>query len=492
MDDKQKDNNEEPILGENQEQDNQEIDNQTIENSEEANIFETESQEPEIEPVQQENQTFSTQTNITTTNEVSVKNKVKETKEKKPKFTKKKLIITLVILLLVAGGAVAYYYMQQKDDKTPAGNSANSNQTNDDKKEEAKEIVADTIAYAFSSKTGDPYGLFWRPAGSGERTDAKLSYPTITHSDVLDQKVVVSAQEGSGSTTKEVVIYSEDGGKSYKKIFDGKSSSSSETFGDQVTSLKLSSDGSRVAIGIVTSSSDGKAVEINPSNSESKDIIVAENGVIFVYGYDASSGNLVYTEGCYNCDGNLGNEIYVVNTKSKAKKTIAKSTDTNLVQPIGVTKDFSRVLVLNTTKDNSIKPDGLYDFYIGPPYSLDLVKIKDLTKTSLAPFGTKLALNSQSTVPDIFKTAGFLNDGLTPYYAYDSSVSAYFDNQKPTTLFTADKSLVGVHYVSEAEVITSSGVFADFKLTNYKVKSKELISILNGDDNTSIFGVTTK
>jgi hypothetical protein len=67
----------------------------------------------------------------------------------------------------------------------------------------------------------------------------------------------------------------------------------------------------------------------------------------------------------------------------------------------------------------------------------------------------------------------------------------------PVTKFEADKQISEAAYVSDTEVVVATGVadaygyIKDYSLSTFKLTDKSIIKVLEGDQQTTIIGVTS-
>lgn len=400
---------------------------------------------------------------------------------------KKPTIVILIILALLVGVGVVYWFVIKDSNKssnqpTQANNSTQKSSADDTEPESPKDLVADNVIYAYRVKDTDPVGLYWRPAGGGERnlvmtiTDGNY----MGYSDVRGQYVAFNTSAGSAS---ESVWFSNDSGKNYKKIFSAES-------GKSITSVKISINEARVVVGQSSNSSQpAEAIEINPENSESKKLFSADTGGVFVRAYDSKNQKIIYSEGCWGCDGNLGNTVFYKDMSKGTTKELIKSSDIIIKELVAVNSDFTEALVRGTTKDDSIAPtDSFYGFYLGAPYSLISVDIASGQEKSLATFGEK---QTNSSAEALYSSVGYMADSKTPYYVLDKRIFMV-KSSGSSLLFESPSAIYSEYFVSANDVVMAVGPYNNFNVINYLLKDQKNNQVLSGDDKTTILGVTTK
>ncbi len=153
-----------------------------------------------------------------------------------------------------------------------------------------------------------------------------------------------------------------------------------------------------------------------------------------------------------------------------------------------VNDDFSEILITQKTIDKSLEIPDIIGYYLGPPYTLSSVKLNGNAVTEMGQFGEKLTPEALVN-GDPFSSAGYMPEDNTPYFAYKNQIFAIKNNSK-TVIFESTKDLLDTPFVGNENIITSSGSFDNFILNNYNVKDKSNQTILTGDVNTKILGVT--
>lgn len=420
-----------------------------------------------------------------------------DVKESLKPHSNKKLYIIIGAILAILLAVSAYFLLRKDNSKTTQANTATSQTTKnkpiDTKKDQevAKEQVADNVVYSFTESDNKPYSVFWRPASAGQRTlSTTMSNKTRSgYSDVKMGNVAYVSSPDSGATDSLAVYFSKDSGKTFKKIYSLPVNKETSQVGDQITSIKISNDGSKVVVGYLPGDSSNQVTEINPDTLATKKLFTSTKAGVFITAYDSVSEKIIYSEGCFNCDGNIGNTVVVRNLKTGQIKELVKSTDTMIKQSVSVNADFTELLVEGVTKDlNSAVKDSFFGYYMGAPYTVISVNIDSAVEKSIASFGEK---QKDPNSPAVHSSIGYMADGKTAYYALDKQVYS-LSSGKPTLLYEAPKGLYSVYFVSDASVVAGYGTYNDFVLNNFSTKDKKVTQILSGDNKTSIFGVTTK
>ena len=413
------------------------------------------------------------------------------TKPIQPKGSSKKkwLIILLVILLLAGGAAAAYFLVLKKDDPAPATNTPVT-QTQP-QQEAKKELKLDTVSYAFRSNDSAPFELFWRPASSGDKTKVTALPPqaNISQSAVYKNKVVYTLDSNLDSNTGASIWFSEDGGKNFKEIFKETGATNVNNL-YEFTSIIFSSDGSSLVYGYLPTNGKNQVtkLDLTSSNYERQVLFSNDSRGVFLHGYNAAQKKLIYSEGCYGCGGNLDKAILLRDLATNTNTELISSSDTKIVIFEAVNDDFSEILITQKTIDKSLEIPDIIGYYLGPPYTLSSVKLNGNAVTEMGQFGEKLTPEALVN-GDPFSSAGYMPEDNTPYFAYKNQIFAIKNNSK-TVIFESTKDLLDTPFVGNENIITSSGSFDNFILNNYNVKDKSNQTILTGDVNTKILGVT--
>jgi hypothetical protein len=381
--------------------------------------------------------------------------------------SKKPLILLAVLLILAALGAGYWFFL--KDDSAPASDQA---QTTDEVSQEAEATKktgdADTVAYAFKADDNANYSVFWRNVLGGDRTEVGPlgAKSFVTHSAVSGSNVAYATDNSFEGTAEKAVWLSTDGGKTYSKAMDISDNT-------QVTSMLFSVDESELAVALLPNVGESNTVKsINVSSKQSKDLFSSDNAGVFLEGYSTEKKLLIYSEGCFNCDGNLGSPIYKWDLNAASRTEISDAKVSSGYAHTVVRSDFTEILVAEGTLG-----DGLG---MGAPYNLLRIAVADGKVTPVA-----------ENVNGLLIGLGYMADNQTPYYALGKQILTA-KGAAPTVYFESDKDIVGAYFVSDKEVIVSTGQQSEFVLYRYDVAAKSSKNILNGDGNTTIFGVTSK
>ncbi len=393
------------------------------------------------------------------------------------KWYKSKKFIILVLLLIVGAG-VAWYLTKNHE---PSQTSTSQATGSVNQQTETKELKPTNIAYSYrtvesppnvgcgATGSGSKFEIFWRPITGGDRTSAAdIGNKLVSQSDVNKDKVAVVTAPECGGTDSAGLWISKDSGKTYEKIFSTNPPKDNQVE-DQITSVKLSNDGSSVVIAVLPGGSSQNTVkEIDVSTKESKDLFTIEQPGVFIEGYNKSKNQIYYYVGCYNCDANTYNKLYVRDTIND-KEDVVYEHDRITEQTV-FNKDFTKVLLAKSTAG-----EGLGG---GPPYSIEEFDL-----------GSKQSSNLKNITTGTNLRVGYTEEEV-PYYTNETKVSKIVADKSETVVFEAAKPIMNVYLVSADQVIASSGAYDDNVLTNYTLNDKKTIEILKGDVNTNIFGVT--
>lgn len=387
----------------------------------------------------------------------------KDTKNKK----KKMLIVLLAIVLITS--AAAYFMFMKKDVKTDTADSSVQPNSQVEETISATPKSPDMVAYAFKEDGNDPYSFYTRPTAGGDRVAATGVKPNdyVYTSDVHGNNVAFVTEPTADTPVS--IWLSKDGGRSYDQVFEG-TKATDDSSGDQVTSLIFSTDGSKLIFGKLQDNRKNAVTTINVADAKTDVLFESEKAGIFLEGFNATSGEVLYFEGCFNCDGTIRSALMYWD-KDGASKTLVEGNFHN----IAVRNDFKELVAIDGTLGDN---DGGFSS-VGTPFTYVRVAIPTGEKTELAKTSNDYAF------------AGYLNDNETIYYTDKNKVIE--DKDKPSTVYESSGTLFGVDFVSDENVIVRTGAEPqNFTLNNYDVAEKNTTKILSADVNTVIFGISTK
>ncbi len=353
----------------------------------------------------------------------------------------------IVLLLLIAASFGVWWFAMRENKKSTQTNSTSSSTTSETTTTATS--TSDLVAYAFKDKSS-PYSIYWRSAVGGNRTEVKK----------LSATDVVTYYDSSGSNTAfattNSIYVSTDGGRTYKAVFVGEG-------GAQITSFKFSSEGKNIAFGLLPSLGKKNIVKsIDLDGKDQKDLFTSEMAGVFIKAYSVGKQKIIYQEGCFNCDGPPGDLLFRDLKTNKVTTLLTESTA--VLSAAEVSNDLSTIIY----------------------HSADAIKFNLL---NLANNKTTQIASAPNTTKSI--ALGFTANNL-PYYAVDNQLYVV-KNGKPSLVFKATDLILKTVYVSDKEVIIGTGKdTSDYSLGNYNIATQKLVKIFQGDNNTLIFGVTTK
>lgn len=385
-----------------------------------------------------------------------------------------KHVLLAVILIIMAGLAWWFYFRDSGD------SSSNETQTSTSEKAEVADAAEPTspytVAYAYKASDAEPYTLYWRPAAGGDRKEAQklAKNEVITRTDVWGSNVAVS--------TDKAIYISKDGGKEYGATVNIGSTA-------QVTSVKLSTDGTRVVYGYLANVAGENTVKsVNLEGKDAKDLFTSKSAGVFINGYSEQDNKIMYQEGCYNCDGSPGLPIIRDLKTNKVSKVISGIAENELVS-VDVNNEFSEVVYASATANTA--SEGLGN-YATAPFNVYTVNLEDLKSTKVTTFGEKNEKNANGTLKTRVVTVGYSVGIGGSYYTNDKQLFVV-EEGKPSNIFEASKNILSVVFVSDAQIFTTAGSdTADHVLSSYNTSTKKSTSIYEGDNNTALFGITTK
>ncbi len=425
------------------------------------------SPEPEQKPDVQEPDSTLPNINITPSQRV-----------KKRKF----LIIGIIILLIICIVALGYLLMNKSKPavKNPIILQASQAVT----KEETLPTGPQNIVYSFSEGADKPTSIYWYPVGGGERTESKkFSIPNHTFpSAVSGQQIAFEVDAQDGSKDPLAIWYSSDNGKTFKQIFTG-TDSDPYFKGGQITSLIFSGDGKALAFGyLVANKNTVKSIDLATNNII--DLYTGKYRGVFLAAYDRASKQLIYSEGCYNCDGG-NNFTYYINNLTNAKVTTLLTTTSGSFQ-IAVRPDFKEMTVIHGSDDKFLD-NGIPSNFTSP-YDISLYSLPDGKETKITSVGEKPKSIAEAYP---YVTVGYSTDRTTPFYAIDKKLYQ-IKSGKPNLTLEVNNPFIGIYYISDTSIIFSSGTYVSNSVVSYNPTDKTNKTLLKADLNETIIGVTTR
>lgn len=389
-----------------------------------------------------------------------------------PKKSKKKPIIAVIVLVIVLAGAgvVGYLLTQDRPSESPTVTTQPT-----ETKPAALTYEPNTVTYTYRAKSSDPVAVFTRPAAGGERKEIQQ----------LTRDSVITASDTSGPNSAFVdgntIYVSTDNGETYKKVFEGEA-------GAQVTSLKFDADNTGLAFGYLKSDKPKNEVRtIDMSGQNAKTLFTADTAGAYILGWSSKAERMIYQTGCYNCDGRPEN-TYSFDTKSTKRTALLEDVQANELASISVSSDTSLMIyIVGVYPTNSDDPLPA----LVPPYVVNLMKLGGTDKpTEIARIGNAGEKNSNGTLLTRTTLTGFTAGTNTPYYTADKQLFLVKANEGLLFYESADV-IENVDYISDKYVISRTGDPSDFTMANYDTATKKSVTILQGDNNTTIFGITT-
>ncbi len=401
--------------------------------------------------------------------------------------SRKKLVLILLILLIVIGlGAWAISVRHKSSTKTTGQAQITSPAT------QLQTAQPDIIAYAFRAKDSDPYTIYWRPASGGDRTTALTltgANNSPSYSDVRGQKVVFDANDG--------IYVSQDAGKTYKNVY--RLDPAKESQNQAITSLHFSNDGQKIVFAFLPGISNGqskntvKVMDLDGQNAT--DLFSSDRAGVFVLNYDPTKKIIVYQTGCYFCDGGPGFPHLRDLKTNQDKELFGVNSETNVFNTVAVNPDGQKILYYVGVNDSALASEvaGL-GWQGGPPYKIKQLDIGSSQTTDLASVGTLHEKATDGKFRLYTIQLGYTIDNQ-PFYSADKQLFVYKGSAFSKVL-EGNSNIFAVPFVSATKVIVETGedknnTFSTL-LTNYDVSSQKATTIYQGDNNTRLFGVTTK
>ncbi len=391
-----------------------------------------------------------------------------------PKSNKSKIWLLFAVVIIIVLAVGYWFLIHNKKSKSASSNTTSQSQT----VQTANSFTPNTVAYAFKSKDTDPLIMYNRPAAGGDRTTAKslANSEAITDSDVSGSNVVVASANALYAST--------DSGKTYTSILN-------LTGNAQLTSLKFSSDGQHIVFGYLPGTGGKNTVKITDLKGQnSKDLFTSTVNGVFIIAYNATKQQIIYQEGCFNCDGGPGLPVLRDLKTTKASDLISGLKADELAS-VAVSSDFS-TLVYAKASENSTAPQKALGVFTGAPYTINSLNITNNKLIQIASFGVKGEKNTNGTLKSRQVQVGFVAGTNTPYYSNDTQLDTV-KSGSPSLVYETTQPILIVQFVNEKQILAGYGTdTSDYTFVNYAIQSKKATTILQGDNNTIIFGVTTQ
>lgn len=393
---------------------------------------------------------------------------------------KKPVIILLVALIVGVGGFFAWSALSSnKTDDTIKKQPASSQ----DAPRETLSYAPQNVIYAFRANNNDPYAIYYRPAGGGDRMEAMKLVSRddgVTYADVRGSRIAFASTDA--------IYTSQDSGKTYKKITSLKA-------GEQVTSLKLSTDGTSIAYGLLPDVGSKNTVKtVSVDGKAEDDLFTSDKPGVFIYAWNKSLKQIFYQEGCYNCDGSVPGDMLRDLTTNKVTNPLTKSAESILTgQPV-ISDDFSTIVYQlgKTTAAGRTLDLGILGF---PPYTINVFTVADSKTAAVATIGAAGQTNTNGTPKDWRVSVGFQAGTSNAYYTVDDELFSV-NNGAGESIYKAPKIINDTYYLNFVQksfiydLYEDNGI--DFTLNNYGLKTLTNTKIFEGDSNTRVLGVTTR
>lgn len=378
-----------------------------------------------------------------------------------PKKKSKKLLVTFIVILLLAAAGVGGYLYANRN-KKPAAVTSNTTTTK-----------TDTTTKVVTPAELAPYAVIVRDYNDTKKDiilqplDGSKAVPvtglgnTASVADVHKNKVLATDQV-STTNPSAAVYYSKDSGKTFKKLFSGKAAVAKDDFGDQITSAKLSTNGSIAVVAVLNSARKNTVMQLDLETGATKDLFTSDSAGVFISRFDATTKKIFYQLGCYDCDGGPTNKLYVYDVASAVTSTFYDGQTTASLSII-LNADATKI-ALRSANNNC---DGIGSC---KPYELSEYDV-----------ATKAARKIATVDSDISPTIGFREDNML-YYVSGSAVTLVDATGKETVLFQSNQPILYVEYVGTSGVVAQVGAYKSSKIVSYDVTSKKTTDVLSVGD----------
>ncbi|MGZ6005269.1 MAG: hypothetical protein ACXWLH_03900 [Candidatus Saccharimonadales bacterium] len=392
----------------------------------------------------------------------------------KKRHGKKPLLVLFLLAIIAAGGYLGWTkYFKKSNLSTSSTSSANSQQSSG-----PNTFVPVSVAYAFRTSTNVPYKVYTRQAeGGGQHTEANLKLATsetIDFSDTNGLKVVIATDKAIYSST--------DGGKTYKLIV-------KLDIGNNLSSLKISVEGDSIIYSLISSADTSSDVRtVNLDGGSNKSMFVAKAATISVIAYSSAKQSIVYRQGGF---GDMPSALPVLRDRKGKVTDLIKDITPYELQDISVSHDYSTLVYAQAVENPDGPIEGLGKF-TAAPYTINSINLTTFKLEQLTTFGTKDEKNPNGTFKSRDVKVGFMAGTNTPYYTDDGKLYEV-ENGESTKVYEVANKILYLPFVGKDMIIAGYGnQTSDYFLDSYNVSTKKSANIYSGDDNTIIFGVTTK
>lgn len=398
------------------------------------------------------------------------------------KKSKKPLIVVVIVLLIVGIGSAYWFLLRDKKSSQPNNSSSQSEQATENI-ETSQFTTPNNVIYSFRENDSSPFIIYSRPVEGGERKElAKLARDEYAYtSDVHDTTIAYNTDGG--------IFVSTDGGNSFSNIYELKKTSS--VTGEQISSLKINQEGTKIVAGIVEEAGGKNKVTSMDLNGDNQSLLFeSEKSGVFIDAWSEKSNKIAYSEGCINCDGNLVSPVIRDLSTNKTTKLSEKAQPGTMTTVEG-NADLSQIVIVYGKVDTS-PVDGI-GINIVAPYTISKVDTTTGKEAAVATIGAIGEKNPNGTVRSRTVLAGYLYKTNDVFYTNDKELYITSGETKSLVL-TAENKIIEAPFISKESVIYSYGdpSTGDYNLMNYTIGTKAIVQILTGDNNTQIFGVTTK
>ncbi len=310
--------------------------------------------------------------------------------------------------------------------------------------------------------------------GGERKISRKLEVSDITNPTDIEGEMVLFATKGG-------VYLSDNGGKSYQQII-------SIAILDEITSIKISKDRKSVAYGLLGPEGKNSVRAYDITNGQTVDLFIAGDQGVFIHDWNASLNKMVYTEGCFYCDGHTTKPI-LRDLNTGGTKSLYSEPGSNILS-IEVSEDFKTMLFVTAAVDDAIYGTGINAS--GPPYTLHKMDLNSLSDKVVETFGTKNEKRPDGSNYYRNVWIGFTKGASPkPYFAEGKKITIV-DGDEKKTLFEFDKDIYSLGYVSDVNVLAGLGTDAKWVVSKFSVQDKKSQLLLDGDKNTIFFGVSNK
>lgn len=382
----------------------------------------------------------------------------------KPKKGKKFLLV-LLALLLIGGGAAAYYFLVYSK---PAEAPAPAPQA----EVPAQTFTPENVAYAFREKDADPYMLYLRPVIGSDRVEAGElgKEDSGVSSDVYGQNVAVLFDNKLQIST--------DGGKTYTQILAPEAD-------QEITGFAFNTTGTNLGVAVLnTDKGENTVSSIGLDGQNTTEIFTSKDhkGIDIMGWGDASVMFQAYVP---NSDGGSLNP-YQYSIESKKVKQLIEVNDSLQILSVAVSDDLTKLVYSSGEEDTA--GDDPFALPLAP-HTISVLDVESGGSKVMSEVGKADEKAPNGTAKQRNTMVGFLVNSSDIYFTDDAKLFTQSNDGIAMLHAEANTEIQSVFFVNKLQSIVYD---SKNLLVAIDIQPSKITTILEGDENTVIFGITTK